>query len=263
MRVLLISLVIGFSAQAMSCEKPITINYAPFVSLLVVQKYFGGFHQHLKETSGCLIDYKIQQNFEDFIESLFRHEHTLAIVPGPYFDILKNLDYVAIASKAQTETRKTYVISRKEDSFINMQSLSGRKVLVSSPLTSSGSYFVEELMKLNLVDKVQIEYDNAYDAMLLNVLRNSVDAVVVIEEYWNILDDKLKAHKLKVLAEIDSPASIEVVLLKERQELASIVFDALQLSEIEWAAPKADAVGSSLLRTRLNQKLKEYRQTMR
>ena len=67
MRVLILLFSISLSSSVWACQQPITINYAPFVSLLVVKKFFGSFHEQLQQTSGCAVSYVIQRNFDEFV----------------------------------------------------------------------------------------------------------------------------------------------------------------------------------------------------
>lgn len=261
MRVLILCLSLCLCTNALACHKPISISYGPFVSLLIVKKFFGDFHQELEKHTGCKVNFKIQRDFHEFTMGLFRREHTLAILPGPYFNVLKKIGYVAVASQVLLEPRKNYVISLKKSNFTDIQSLQGRKVLVSSPLASSGSYFLQTLTELDILNQVEIEYGNTYDSMMLSVLRKEADAAVMIKEYWHLLDDNLRENQLDVVAVLEANASTEFVIQKERQALSPMVYEALQSSYLKWGKANQTATGSSLLEKLLMDKLKQFEQS--
>lgn len=260
MRVLILCLSLIFSSHTLACSQPITINYAPFVSPLVVTKFFGEFHQQLEQASGCSVSYTIQRDFEEFVMALFRREYTLAVVPGPYFNVLKQLDYSAVASQIINGPRKAYVIARKKENIFNMNDLAGRKVLVNSPLSASGSVFLEAARNLDLLKKMEIQHRNSYDNMMMSVLKGGWDAAVIITEYWYSLDERIRQNHLRIVEELEANVSTEFVILKERVSLAPMVYKALQSSNIEWGKPNSQATGPEHLEILLHAKLKEFQQ---
>ena len=259
MRVLILAFVLFTThVHSLPCEEPITISYGPFVTLLVVQKYFGEFHKRLEESSGCIVRYKIQRDFDQFLMALFRREDTLAVVPGPYFNVLKEMDYLAVSTQVRVEPRVSYIVSKKGKDISRLNDLAGRKVLVSSPFASSGSFFVQALTDQGLLKQVKVEYDHAYESMLFAVLRNEADAAVLIEEYWFSLDERIRSNNLSLVAKLKSDASTEFVIVKERQKLAPVILDALQASEITWGPPATKAIGSPSLEALLFNKLEQF-----
>ncbi|MGK0444427.1 MAG: ABC-type phosphate/phosphonate transport system substrate-binding protein [Bermanella sp.] len=259
MRVLILAFLLFTNhVHSLPCEEPITISYGPFVTLLVVQKYFGEFHKRLEESSGCMVRYKIQRDFDQFLMALFRREDTLAVVPGPYFNVLKRMGYLAVSTQVRVEPRVSYIVSKKGKGISRLNDLVGRKVLVSSHLASSGSFFVQALTDEGLLEHVMVDYEHAYDSMLFAVLRNEADAAVLIEEYWLSLDEHIRNNNLSLVAEIKSDASTEFVMLKERHNIAPMVLDALQASEMRWGPPATKAIGSPLLETLLLNKLEQF-----
>ncbi|MGB3667815.1 MAG: PhnD/SsuA/transferrin family substrate-binding protein [Bermanella sp.] len=245
--------------QVFACDKPITISYGPYVSSMVVDTYFGQFHKNLQASTGCDVEFRIQQDFEQFIEALFRREAALSLVPGPYFNIIKSLGYVAVSSQILAAPRFTYVVAKKETLLFNLNDLKGRTVLAASPYASSGSFFLQALINENLSDQVQIQYGYSYDRMIMDVLKNGTDAAVLIEEYWALVDPRLKTHHLNVVAKLSSNASSEFVILEERQHLATVILDALQASKLKWGPPLKEAVGSNALDQLLRDKLFEFK----
>lgn len=260
MRVLILCLSLILSLHASACSQPITINYAPFVSPLVVNTFFGEFHQQLEQSSGCQVSYTIQRDFEEFVMALFRREYTLAIVPGPYFNVLKQLDYSAVASQILNGPREIYVIARKRENIIAINDLIGRTVLVNSPLSASGSLFLEAARNLGILKKMDIQHRNSYDNMMMSVLKGDGDAAVIITEYWLSLDEHIRRNHLRIVAKVDAHASTEFVILKERASLAPMVYKALQSSNVKWGKPNIQAVGPKHLEMLLQVKLKEFQQ---
>mgnify|MGYP005991065227 CR=1 FL=1 len=261
MRVLILLFSISLSSSVLACQQPITINYAPFVSLLVVKKFFGSFHEQLQQTSGCAVSYVIQRNFDEFVAALYAREHTLAIVPGPYFNVLKQLNYSAVASQIQTKHRDLLVIAKKKSKLNSLADLAGRHVLVNSPLSASGNFFLDTISKLELLDKMTIQHLSSYDNMILLVLKGDADAAVIIPEYWEALDASVRNQHLNVVKKLRVKTSTEFVVLKEREDLAPLVYQALNTGSIKWGKPNKSAVGPKSLEQLLQLKLQQYQQS--
>lgn len=260
MRVLILFFCLSLPPYAFACQQPITINYAPFVSLLVVKKFFGSFHDELEQASGCQVTYIIQRDFEAFVSALYRREHTLAIVPGPYFNVLKQLGYSAVASQVQMGQRELFVIAKKKKGLNSLSDLVGRHVLVNSPLSASGSFFLETLSKLEILTAITLEQRNSYDNMIISVLKGDADAAVIITEYWEALDESIRNEHLSLVAKLDIQTSTEFVILKERENLKPLVYGALNTGSIKWGKPNERAKGPKSLEQLLQNKLQQFKQ---
>ncbi|MGR6872321.1 PhnD/SsuA/transferrin family substrate-binding protein [Pseudomonas sp. HK3] len=260
MRVLILFLSLSFSSYILACSQPITINYAPFVSLLVVEKFFGDFHLKLRKESGCEVKYSIQKNFDDFLIALFERKHTLAIVPGPYFNVLKQLNYSVVASQIIKGPRQIYLIAHKKSPLTGLGDLIGKDVFVNSPLSASGSSFLQHVDELNLLGHIHFDQRSFYDSMILSLLKGEGDAAVVIEEYWFSLNQVVRDSQLKIIEKLDAPASTEFIILKERVSLAPVIFDALQASFFKWGTGNKRAIGTPRLEALLQRKLQQYQQ---
>jgi ABC-type phosphate/phosphonate transport system substrate-binding protein len=226
--------------------------------MLVVEKYFGKFHKRLERNTGCAVRYRIQKDFEYFIESMFKREYTIVLVPGPYFNVLKQLDYIAVSSQILSEPRHSYVVAKKEKGISNLMDLKGHKVVISSPFASSGSFFLQALKTNGLSNDVQVEGDYSYDRMVMDVLKNKADAAVLIEEFWALMDPRLRDTHLNVVAKLKSDASTEFLILKEQESLAPHVLTALQASLLKWGKPAENAHGSASLEALLIEKLANF-----
>ena len=261
MRVLIVLFCLNLPSYVLACQQPITINYAPFVSLLVVDKFFGSFHEQLEKTSGCPVDFIIQRNFDEFVSALFHREHTLAIVPGPYFNVLKQLDYLAVASQLVEEQRAVLVIAKKKRGWNGLTDLIGHRVLVNSPLSASGSFFLDSAKKQALLNQIKIEQRNSYDNMIFSVLKGDADAAAIIAEYWGALDEGIRNDHLSIIARLEIQASTEFVVLKEREDLIPVIYNALNAGALKWGKPNDQAFGPKPLEQLLQNKLQQFKQT--
>lgn len=258
MRVFILFLVLAFPSFTLACERPITILYAPFVSLLVMDEFFGEFHEELEVLSGCEVNYLLSRDFEDFVQRLFQRATSLTIVPGAYYQAMQRIGYIRVASMDNHNSRNIYVVTQKKRTYSNLQDLIGHKVLIASPLSSSGSFFLSEVDALNLTSKIDIQENYAYDSMMLSLLKGKVDAVVVIEEYWKLLGESIKNNQLKLVVRLKSQATTEFIALKEFAYLTPKINQALKKSTIKWKPAKAPVLGSLSLQKRLEQKLNEF-----
>ncbi|MFY0641541.1 MAG: PhnD/SsuA/transferrin family substrate-binding protein [Bermanella sp.] len=226
----------------------------------MVNKFFGSFHEQLEKTSGCPVDFIIQRNFDEFVSALFRREHTLAILPGPYFNVFKQLDYSAVASQLSEGKREVLVIAKKKRQWNGLADLIGHKVLVNSPLSASGSFFLDSVKKQTLLKKIKIEHRNSYDNMIFSVLKGDADAAVIIAEYWGALDKGIRNEHLSIIARLEIQASTEFVVLKEREYLIPVIYGALNSGTIKWGKPNDQALGPEPLEQLLQKKLQQFQQ---
>ncbi len=258
MRVLILCVILLFSPLSLACERPITILYAPFVTLLVMDKFFGEFHQELEVLTGCEVKYRLARDFEGFVLSLFKQEANLTIVPGGYYPAMKRVGYVRVASMDKNNYRNIFVVTQKKYNYASLQDLIGHTILIASPLSSSGSFFLAELEAMNLTGKVNISDNHTYDSMVLSLLKGKVDAVVMIDEYWELLDESIKHNQLKQIMQIKSRATTEFIALKEFAYLIPKINQALKKSSIKWKAVNEPVLDSVSLKKLLEQKLNEF-----
>jgi len=259
MRVLIISCLLSFSSIVSACDQPISISYAPFVSLLVVDRFFGGFHRELEALTGCKVTYQIHRDFEHFLQALFLREHTLAITPGNYFKVLKPLNYEVVSTLTSERNRNFYVIANSKSMISNLNELVGKKAFIVSPLSGSGSHFLAKLNELGLTNKVDIEYINSYDAMILAIIKGEGAAAVIVDEYWGVLDRHVREKSLKIIAQIETNTSTDFVILKEHAALAPQVRSSLQASELVWGEPNNQANGPELLESLLQSRFEVFK----
>ena len=246
------------SPFAWSCERPLTINYGPYVSLLVIETFFGEFHAELEKSTGCKVDYQLHRDFETYLISLFRKEKSMTLAPSAYYQILSDSGYIQVASEKQAKHKHLHIIARKNASIESIEDLVGRRVAVISSLSSSGSYFIEALKSRDLLSKVEIHFGGAYDTMILSVIKNEFDAAVIVQEYWKLLDQRIRDSQLKVIATlITSPFSDFYVDNAIKRYIPEIK-QAIQKMPITWGEPSQQAAGSKLLQDLLQKKQQQF-----
>jgi len=255
MRFLLILL---FSASAWSCEKPLVINYGPYVSLLVVDQFLGVFHQSLAEKTGCKVSYQLHKDYDDYLLSLFRKETALALTPGTYYDVMIQRGYKLVASESRNKKRQIHVIAKKKSAMNTLKDLESHKVAIISSLSLSGSYFKGELDKLGLLPSVELHFNPAYESMVLSVMKGELDAAVVIQEYWNALDPNLRENHLKIIKTFMVEPDATFYVLKEFAHLSPIIKEELTKTIIDWDEPYEKAVGPELLKSLLQSRLDQF-----
>lgn len=251
-------LLLFFSTSILACDKPLTVNYGPFVSLLVVEHFFGEFHKSLASKSKCKVDFQLNKDFDQFVQSLFEKTHTLAVVPSAYHETMVRLGYVHFSSEYNEKARQFHVIAKRKSGINKLEDLSGRKVLIMSSLSASGSYFIEELDKLGLLPKVELHYNFAYENMVLAVLKNEVDAAVIIQGYWNLISPSIRENQIKIIKSISTKSDAHFYILKEYSSLIPIANESLKSSAIEWGNPTIYESDSALLKGLLKERLEQF-----
>ena len=247
-----------FSPLLFACNQPLTISYAPFISLLLVNELLGEFHRELQAETGCKVEYSLSNNFESFLLDVFRKKSQMTLVPTAYSTVLQRTGYQVIASERSHVRREFVIISNKLSGIQTIDDLAGRKIQVISQLSSSGDYLLELLEQKGLMASVKVHYGGTYDVMVLSVLKNQVDAAVIIPEYFNAVDKRLRERKIKVIGTIRVNSDVDLLAVNIDDKTIPIIRKALRHTPIEWGDPLTSERGSKNLRMLLDKKYKQF-----
>ncbi len=226
-----------FGSQAWACPKPITISYGPYVSLLTIKHNFGHIHEELARQTDCPVEYILYSNFDHYINSLVRQKHTITFVPKVYMSGLNELGYGFVSRLIQPD-KLLRIIVRRESGVHSIKDLGGKKILALSPFSGSGARLLEKLSEHEILSRVKVEYGGNYESMLFSVIQGKADATIVVPQYWNIFDKRVREKYLKVIYSIPV-GSPHYAILGEHEELGGILKGVLNNeSVLKWGKPE-------------------------
>jgi ABC-type phosphate/phosphonate transport system substrate-binding protein len=244
--------------SALACDKPITIAYGPYVTLLMVNQFLVSAHEELEAETGCEVKYTLFDSFDGLIESIVKKEHAMAGVPGSYTASLQLIGYEQVATLDLGEN-DSYLVVHKNSEIESLENLSGKKVMFMGGLSESGASLLRALKDTKVIDAVVLENKSSYENMLISLIRKEVDAVMVVTEYWRLLSKNIRESSLRILYR--EPGNLMDYIVQTNNEVLKVKFrNALRRdAKLKWIDPEVARYRFPAIEAHIADVIKEHR----
>lgn len=254
-KILIVILLMLQATAASACERDIYISYPPFVNLLTINKFFYDFHGKLQLKTGCKIKYVLNKDFAEVVDGLLLYKHEIAVLPGAYIPIAKELGYQLVASMVRENL--VFLVARKEFQGEDFSDLSGKNIMILGDYSESGAIFINAMEDNNMLSKVRIKNGLSYERMLLSVMKGVIDLAVVIPEYWKSFSPEVRDNNLKIVQTFKAGAA-GMMTLPDSEAFSKDLYEVLSKEKaVKWGVPQESYISLPLLEAFIKDQVKQ------